>query len=160
MNNRRAAVEQDEDRGGIFHRLFGGWEREEEYDDEFEEHDEPVAHRGPVRGRRGGSGGSVVRLATSQGHGISRRTPQTMDDAKRAAEDLKNRRPVILNLEDAPDEVAQRSLDFISGVTYALNGFYQKVASKVFLFTPSDFTIQDEDETEPGQKGIYEESGH
>ena len=49
-------------------------------------------------------------------------------------------------------------IDFISGVTYALNGFYERVGDKVFLFTPSNIIIADEDEAEPGGKGLYRRS--
>jgi cell division inhibitor SepF len=60
-----------------------------------------------------------------------------------------------VNLEKADDDLARRVIDFISGVTYALNGFYERVGDKVFLFTPANIVIADEDEIEPGGKGPF-----
>ncbi len=108
----------------------------------------PAARRAPaantlhlVQGNRGGQ--------------ICKRVPRSLADAQRAAEDLKERRPVIVNLERADDELARRVIDFISGVTYALNGFYERVGDKVFLFTPSNIIIADEDDLEPASKGLF-----
>lgn len=68
---------------------------------------------------------------------------------------MKDRRPVIVNLEKTDDDLARRVIDFISGVTYALNGFYERVGDKVFLFTPANIVITDEDESEPSGKGPF-----
>jgi cell division inhibitor SepF len=89
---------------------------------------------------------------------ITRRMPKSLADAERAAENLKDGLPVILNLERADDELARRVVDFISGVTYALNGSYERVGDKVFLFTPSSIIIADEDEVEPTNKGLFVEA--
>ena len=61
----------------------------------------------------------------------------------------------IVNLEKTDDDLARRVIDFISGVTYALNGFYERVGDKVFLFTPANIVITDEDEIEPAGKGPF-----
>lgn len=138
--------------------FLNNWIERDEYDEEDREPEETPHQRTATRNGTRGGGGNVLRLTGKQGSGISKRTPRTIEDASRAAEDLKERRPVIVNLEQADDETARRVIDFIAGVTYALNGFYERIADKAFLFTPSDFVIQDEDEVEPGAKGIYDES--
>jgi cell division inhibitor SepF len=99
--------------------------------------------------------GQYLQVHAHRGSQITKRVPRNLADAERAAEDLKERRPVIVNLEKADEDMARRVLDFISGVTYALNGFYERVGDKVFLFTPSNIIIADEDEVEPGQKGLF-----
>jgi len=48
--------------------------------------------------------------------------PFTFDDAQHIADHLKNRKPVVVNLESTEPEVAKRMIDFISGTTYALGG--------------------------------------
>lgn len=101
------------------------------------------------------NGNNILQVHAHRGSQITKRAPRSLADAQRAAEDLKDRRPVIVNLEKADDELARRVIDFISGVTYALNGFYERVGDKVFLFTPSNIIIADEDEVEPGGKGLY-----
>ena len=81
------------------------------------------------------------------------RTRYTRLDA--AADRLKERRPVIVNFERTDEEVARRGVDFISGVTYALDGFYQKVGDKVFLFTPSTTSISVEDASPDDLSALY-----
>jgi len=58
---------------------------------------------------------------------------------------------VILNLEKATDEVARRVVDFVCGVTYALDGSYEKVGEKVFLFAPSNTIVTVEDDPKPSE---------
>ena len=87
--------------------------------------------------------------------GSPRVPPGALADAQKAAEDLKERRPVIVNLEATEEEVARRVIDFISGVTYALNGYYERVGDKVFLFTPANIIIADEEEAPESDKGPF-----
>ncbi len=109
-----------------------------------------------TNGNGNGNGQSpLLQVHSHRGSQINKRIPKSLADAQRAAEDLKERRPVIVNLEKADDELARRVIDFISGVTYALNGFYERVGDKVFLFTPANIIIADEDEIEPGGKGPF-----
>lgn len=67
--------------------------------------------------------------------------PRIFEDCQLIADNLKNRRPVVINLEEADKELAKRVVDFISGATYALNGSMQKVGNGIFLFVPSNIDI-------------------
>jgi cell division inhibitor SepF len=157
--SRRAAVEEYEDQDGWIARLRDRFFREEE-----EEEDEEEAFGGPLppsnnRNTRttkaAAPNGAVLQVHAHRGSQISKRMPSSLADAQLAAEDLKERRPVIVNLEKANDDLARRVIDFISGVTYALNGYYERVGDKVFLFTPNNIIIADEDHVEPGGKGLF-----
>ncbi|NMC82673.1 MAG: cell division protein SepF [Armatimonadetes bacterium] len=117
---------------------------EEEEDDDF-----PSA--GPGAGRT-----RYTRLDASRSNAIFVRLDfRSMEDAQAAADRLKERRPVIVNFERTDEEVARRGVDFISGVTYALDGFYQKVGDKVFLFTPSTTSISVEDASPDDLSALY-----
>lgn len=70
--------------------------------------------------------------------------PRVFEDVQGIAEHLKNRRPVIVNLEQADGELARRVVDFVSGATYGLNGSMQKVGNGIFLFVPSNIDIATE----------------
>ncbi len=70
--------------------------------------------------------------------------PTSFDDAQSIADQLKNRRPVIVNLEGAERSLAKRIVDFVCGTTYALNGSMQKIGTGIFLFVPSNFDIAGE----------------
>lgn len=164
--SRRAAVEDYEDQDGWIAKLRDKFfpDPEDEMDDEDDSFGAPAAPVSTTRTQRtlkggggsgGGGNGAVLQVHAHRGSQISKRMPRSLADAQRAAEDLKERRPVIVNLEKADDELARRVIDFISGVTYALNGYYERVGDKVFLFTPNNIIIADEDHVEPGGKGLF-----
>lgn len=67
--------------------------------------------------------------------------PRSFDDVPAIADQLKNRRPVILNLEGLDKAVAQKILDFLNGAIYALGGETQKVASSIFFYAPPGVDI-------------------
>lgn len=66
---------------------------------------------------------------------------QSLDDARRGADFVKSRRPVVVNLRGVEVTQARRIVDFLSGATYALDGSLQRVGEEMFLFAPSNVTI-------------------
>lgn len=74
--------------------------------------------------------------------------PTSFDDVKGISDHLKERKQVVINLEKTEKNTAQRILDFLSGVTYALNGNMQKVGQSIFLFTPSNTVITGDNKKE------------
>ena len=75
--------------------------------------------------------------------------PFSFDDAQHVADHLRNRKPVVINLENTDQDVAKRMVDFISGTTYAINGSIRKVGNNIFLCAPNNvdvaFSSRDED---------------
>jgi len=67
--------------------------------------------------------------------------PNAFDEVQEIAENLRQRRQVIVNLEKTPADVAQRIIDFISGTVYALDGHTQKLADNIVMFVPSNVEI-------------------
>lgn len=65
-------------------------------------------------------------------------------DTQKVADRLKAGEPQIVNLEHTSAEVSERLIDFLNGVTYALDGFVEKVAENAYLFTPSHIAIHAE----------------
>lgn len=145
--SRRISAEEYEEQDGWITRLRDRW-----FGEGVEEEEEVEDPQYRTSNRRAGT---VLKVHAHRGSQICKRAPRSLNDAQKAAEDLKDRRPVIVNLERADDELARRVIDFISGVTYALNGFYERVGDKVFLFTPANIIIADEEEVEPGGKGPF-----
>ncbi len=92
---------------------------------------------GEPRGRRA----QVLSLHTQRQQEIVVLQPRSFDDARLAADYLKMRRPVVVNLRDAQGELARRIVDFTSGVTYALDGHMRRVGEAIFLFTPNHVVI-------------------
>lgn len=85
--------------------------------------------------------------------------PKVFEDCQTIADNLKNRRPVIVNLENSDKEMAKRVVDFVSGTTYALNGGTQKVGNGIFLFVPSNMDIasdgKEEERDKEKEKGLF-----
>ena len=67
--------------------------------------------------------------------------PQSFEDCPHLVDNLKTRKPVIINLENLDTDVARKIFDFLSGATYALNGNVQKVANNIFVFAPENINI-------------------
>ena len=61
---------------------------------------------------------------------------KTFDDDAKAANELRERRAVILNMENIDKALTRRVVDFLSGAVYALDGSVKKVAQATYLFCP------------------------
>lgn len=67
--------------------------------------------------------------------------PSSFEESPKLVDSLKERKPVIINLEKIDSETARKIFDFLSGATYALNGNVQKVANNIFVFAPDNVDI-------------------
>ena len=66
---------------------------------------------------------------------------KAFDDAAKAADELRNRRAIILNMENVDKALTRRVVDFLSGCVYALDGQVKKVAQSTYLFCPHSMDI-------------------
>jgi len=69
--------------------------------------------------------------------------PVCYDDAQTIVDNLKNRRPVIVNMEELEGSCAQRVLDFLLGAIYALNDTVNKISRGIFLVAPREVDVED-----------------
>ena len=97
----------------------------------------------------------VVSIHTQKQMRVVVMEPNSFEEAQNIADQLKSRRPVIVNLENAEKMLAKRIVDFISGTTYALNGNMQKVGNGIFLFVPNNVDISGEMRDELKDKGLF-----
>ena len=67
--------------------------------------------------------------------------PGTFNDTSKAADDLRNRKAVIVNMENVDKAMARRVVDFLSGCVYALDGDVKKIAQSAYLFCPHNMDI-------------------
>ena len=81
--------------------------------------------------------------------------PRSFNDAQQIADRFKQGIPVILNLQNADQELSKRLIDFTSGLTYALNGGMQRVADKVFLLTPRNVEVSAEERARLLESGAF-----
>src|SRR5699024_7883211 len=67
--------------------------------------------------------------------------PRTYNEAQEIADNIVNRRAVVINLERVDHHQAKRIVDFLSGTVYAVNGDIQKLGSQTFLCTPDNVEV-------------------
>lgn len=67
--------------------------------------------------------------------------PHSYDEVQEIADQLKNRKAVVINLQRIPREQAKRIVDFLSGTVYAIGGDIQKLGSNIFLCTPDNVNV-------------------
>lgn len=70
--------------------------------------------------------------------------PSSFSEARQICDQLKLRRPVVLNLEHVDDNLARRIADFMQGAVSALDATIFKVSSTVVVIGPKDVAITGE----------------
>ena len=66
---------------------------------------------------------------------------KTFDDAAKAADELRKKKAVILNMENVDKSLTRRVVDFLSGSVYALDGSVKKIAQCTYLFCPHNMAV-------------------
>ena len=66
---------------------------------------------------------------------------KAFDDAAKAADELRRKKAVILNMENVDKALTRRVVDFLSGAVYALDGSVKKVAQSTYLFCPHNMDV-------------------
>ena len=67
--------------------------------------------------------------------------PTSFNDTSKAADDLRNRKAVVLNLENVDKAMSRRVVDFLSGTVYAVDGSVKKIAQSAYLFCPHNMDV-------------------
>lgn len=67
--------------------------------------------------------------------------PRVFSDTQDIADELKNRRATLVNLQRIDNVSAKRIIDFLSGTVYAIGGDIQRVGNDIFLCTPDNVEV-------------------
>ncbi len=67
--------------------------------------------------------------------------PRSFEEAEEIARHLKSRRAAVVNLHRLQRDYAQRTIDFLTGVVFALDGTIQKIGHNVILCTPKNVGV-------------------
>lgn len=135
---------------------------DDEYDDEYDdvedgyEYEQPAsrtvrkpaettADAAPERSDTGFSG-KVLNIHSNKPSVVLFR-PTKYGECTKAADDLRARKAVIVNMEDVDAGTACRVVDFLSGCAYALDGKVRKIASDTYLFCPQSMDVMGDLET-------------
>lgn len=70
--------------------------------------------------------------------------PTCYEDVEEIGAYLKNKKSVIINLENVGKEDARRVLDFLSGAAFMIEGTIQRVSNLIYLMAPKSVEIQND----------------
>jgi len=126
-----------------------GWEAEEEEEieetiDDLHDDDREESYQQPKYLQsfsKKSQQNKVVNIHSNNQFKVVIMQPETFDDARDVCDHLKNKKPVVVNLESISKETAQRVVDFLSGSVYALDGDIQKVSAGIFLVAPNNVDV-------------------
>ncbi|MGL4344114.1 MAG: cell division protein SepF [Cellulosilyticaceae bacterium] len=123
--------------------------QEDEYDDEddFEEMEQPVEpvhkHRPtPVMPHVQPQTHKVLPITQAQNKMEILNFSMANDDKTGdISQYIKNRKPIIVNMQQLDPSVRQRVVDYLTGACEALNGSVGKVADDILIFAPENVNI-------------------
>ena len=81
--------------------------------------------------------------------------PANFNDTSTAADHLRNKKAVIVNMENVDKAMSRRVVDFLSGCAYALDGKVKKVAQATYLFCPHNMDVVGDLENMQGDVETY-----
>lgn len=73
--------------------------------------------------------------------------PRSYSEMRKVGEHFREGNPVIINLDDTEESERKRLVDFASGLVFGLQGRIEKVSLRVFLLSPANVTVSNEDKT-------------
>jgi cell division inhibitor SepF len=84
--------------------------------------------------------------------------PRMYSDVRAIGEHYRVGQPVIMNLSDMEESERKRMIDFASGLVFGHYGSIERVTSKVFLLTPPNVKVSNEDKTAAAQASFFNQS--
>ena len=101
----------------------------------------------------------AVKEADKTGNKMILLEPRAYSESQQIADHLKNRNSVVVNLKRVTSDQAQRIIDFLSGVIYAIGGSMQKIGVGIYLVAPKNVNVQGKitDDAEKPSKSTDEE---
>jgi cell division inhibitor SepF len=113
-----------------------------EYEDDYGDEESGFVH--PYSQEHSEQGVRNLRQtrADYSGLAIVRAEPKDMDQANLVANEIKRRKPVLLNLLKTPESEATRIRDFIYGVSYGVDGRMCCITEWVFVCSPHDMPLE------------------
>ncbi len=131
----------------------------EDEDEEFEELEEPArTGRDAFEDRRVKSEerrNKVVNIHATTQLKVVLVKPERFEAASEIADQLKDKRTVVLNLESTNKDIARRLIDFLSGVAYAGEGKIKRIAANTYIITPYHVDIEGDLIDELENNGLY-----
>jgi len=84
--------------------------------------------------------------------------PRFYNEARTIGEHFREGNPVIINLTDMDESEHKRLVDFASGLAFGLHGTIERVTKKVFLISPANLKVSNEDKSVAAQASFFNQS--
>ena len=91
--------------------------------------------------RKTAASNNVVSLPTAAPMKMVVYHPVSYEDTQNIIDNLKSRKPVIVNMEELEIDCAQRIMDFMAGAIYALDGTIYKISRGIFIVAPTNYDV-------------------
>ena len=101
---------------------------------------------------------SVVQTELSTIDRIVTLHPRTYSEARSIGEQYRQGNPVIMNLSDMEETERKRLVDFASGLVFGLHGSIERVTSKVFLLSPENVSVSNDEKNAAAEASFYNQS--
>jgi cell division inhibitor SepF len=96
-------------------------------------------------------------IEESSSYNIVTLQPRSYSEARKVGEYYREGNPVIINLDDMEESERKRLVDFASGLVFGLHGRIERISLKVFLLSPANVNVSNEDRT-AAQATFYNQS--
>ena len=142
---------------GIFNK-FKNWitEEDEDFDDveeEYEQEEEDVEQFTSIANTKTAK---IVNLHTSSPMKVVIVEPKKYGEVTTIADHLKQKKAVIVNLENLNDPGIRKSIfEFMNGAVYVLDGGIQKVSKGIFILAPNNVDIDSSIKKELESKTLF-----
>jgi len=84
--------------------------------------------------------------------------PRFYNEARTIGEHFRQGSPVIINLTEMDESELKRLVDFASGLAFGLHGTIERITKKVFLISPSNVNVSNEDKSAAAQASVFNQS--
>ena len=132
---------------------FDDYDSYDEYDEEsvFDEYDELEDSIVTPSNKKN----NIVNIHTASNMKLVVHEPLNYEDAPGIVDDLKNRKTVVVNLEQLENGIKRKIFDFINGGLYSLEGNIQKVTTDIFILAPKNVEIDGNLRDQMKEKGVF-----
>lgn len=131
-----------------FRKLSGNEDEEEnEYEEngsETEEYDDDFGFKRSSTMSAAPKTGKVLNIPATTRLQVIVVKAESLKDAAEVADHFKNKRAVVLNLDNTNKDVANRLIDFLAGVAYASDGDFKRIANTSYILVPYNVDISGE----------------
>lgn len=135
------------------HDVYDDDEYEEEMEDEEVEEERPrsaapAAPRPAAPARNIGRTAAAMPTRQAKPYTMVVVNPKSFSDCEKIADHLKASRPVVMNMEQTDQSIAQRIVDYVQGVMYALDGNIDRISESIYLCAPNTMSVSRENYAE------------